>query len=187
MEADPHLNVKALIDASKLLSAKGLPRIFAGLDVFPWDIKVDAENLYKRWMKGDLDVSLMKGIEVTKKKTVSYKLEKSYKDKISAHTFGANGLTNGDWWLLRVGALRDGAHGAIEAGIHGKSGHGAYSIVLAAGGYADEDNGEVSFFLPFFLTSLLALLLLLISLIDYPILRHRFRHLEVNQLHNLPS
>ena len=34
----------------------------------------------------------------------------------------------------------------FEAGVCGEKGEGAYSIVLANAGYADEDFGEVSFF-----------------------------------------
>ena len=37
--------------------------------------------------------------------------------------------------------MRDGAHGEIEAGIHGQVGKGAYSIVLSSGGYSDVDDG----------------------------------------------
>lgn len=43
---------------------------------------------------------------------------------------------------LQICALRDGAHGEIEAGIHGQMGKGAYSIVLSSGGYADIDEGD---------------------------------------------
>lgn len=43
---------------------------------------------------------------------------------------------------LQICALRDGAHGEIEAGIHGQVGKGAYSIALSSGGYADVDEGD---------------------------------------------
>jgi hypothetical protein len=48
-------------------------------------------------------------------------------------------------WPSRICALRDDAHGEQEAGIHGQTGKGAYSVVAAAGGYADEDHSEVGF------------------------------------------
>ena len=38
--------------------------------------------------------------------------------------------------------MRDGAHGEIEAGIHGQPGKGAYSIVLSGSGYSDIDEGN---------------------------------------------
>ena len=43
---------------------------------------------------------------------------------------------------FQICALRDGAHGEIEAGIHGQTGKGAFSIVLSSGGYADVDEGD---------------------------------------------
>jgi len=55
-------------------------------------------------------------------------------------------LINGQWFANRACAYRDGAHGEMEAGVCGEKGEGAYSIVLANAGYADEDHGEVSFF-----------------------------------------
>lgn len=57
---------------------------------------------------------------------------------------GHNGLVNGQWWPIRQGVLRDGAHGEVEAGIAGKTGKGAFSIVMADGGYADKDECDVS-------------------------------------------
>jgi hypothetical protein len=46
-------------------------------------------------------------------------------------------------WPNRLCAIRDGAHGEHEAGIYGKKDRGAFAVVVAAGGYADEDHGEV--------------------------------------------
>jgi len=100
-----------------------------------------------RWMLGDLDSSLLRGITTTKgvlqngTKRTSHKLEKDWSRK-SANVVGANGIVNGQWWPLRLCALRDGAHGEHEAGIHGAPGKGAYSVVIADGGYADKDDGE---------------------------------------------
>lgn len=77
------------------------------------------------------------------KKKTSYSLDKAYTEKKSSNVAGHNNLTNGQWWPLRICALRDGAHGEQEAGIHGQTGKGAFSVVVAAGGYADKDHGEV--------------------------------------------
>ncbi|KAL8785861.1 MAG: hypothetical protein Q9195_008456 [Heterodermia aff. obscurata] len=60
---------------------------------------------------------------------------------------GNNGLVVGDWWPLRICALRDGAHGAIQAGIAGSSQTGAYSIVVSDH-YSglDKDLGDTLFY-----------------------------------------
>jgi hypothetical protein len=142
-----------LIKKSKILESEGLSQIFDGpdKDIFPWDLAADAEALWLRWMSGDLDSSLLRGISTTKgvlqsgMKRTSYKLEKNYMQKKSANVFGANNLINGQWWPSRICALRDGAHGEQEAGIHGQTAMGAFSVVVAAGGYADKDHGEVCF------------------------------------------
>ena len=142
-----------LIKRSKVLESEGLLQMFDGpdKDVFPWDLAADAEALWLRWMGGDLDSSLLRGISTTKgilqsgMKRTSHKLEKDYMQKKSANVIGVNNLVNGQWWPSRICALRDGAHGEQEAGIHGQTGVGAFSVVVAAGGYADKDHGEVCF------------------------------------------
>ena len=45
---------------------------------------------------------------------------------------GHNGLIVGQWWPLRACVRRDGAHGAIMAGIAGGAATGAYSIVISS-------------------------------------------------------
>lgn len=45
--------------------------------------------------------------------------------------FGHNGLAVGQWWPLRICALRDGAHGSSQGGIAGNSEVGAWSIVVS--------------------------------------------------------
>jgi hypothetical protein len=143
---------RALIKKSKILEPHGLRQIIDGPDnrIFPYDIRADAEVLWRRWMSGDLDYLLLRGI-ITKKKTassgqsrISDKLDKSYEWRKSANEVGSNGLINGQWWPTRLAVLRDGGHGAQEAGIHGQTGKGAYSIVIASSEYGDEDKGEVS-------------------------------------------
>lgn len=71
------------------------------------------------------------------------RIKKKAYSKKSSNVPGPNGLINGPWWFNRMCVLRDGAHGEQEAGIHGQTGKGAFSVVVAAGEYADGDHGEV--------------------------------------------
>jgi hypothetical protein len=151
MEFYPFLGV-TLIKKSKVLESEGLEKIFdsSQKDIFPWDVRADAEALWDRWMRGDLDADCLRGITVTKSVLASgssrnsKKIDPTYAQRRSANVVGPNNLLNGQWWPSRVCMLRDGAHGEIEAGIHGQTDRGAYSVVLAAGGYRDKDNGDVS-------------------------------------------
>ncbi|KFY75092.1 hypothetical protein V499_04902 [Pseudogymnoascus sp. VKM F-103] len=137
-----------IIKKSRILEDDGLPRIFANQDGvdFPFDLRADAKALYLRWIVGDLDSHLLRGITTEKgrlesgMKRTSHKLDKKYTMKKSANVVGENCLVNGQWWPNRICALRDGAHGEQEAGIHGQVGKGTYSVVVAQGGYADEDK-----------------------------------------------
>ncbi|TAQ86390.1 hypothetical protein B7494_g5292 [Chlorociboria aeruginascens] len=139
-----------IVKKSKVLEEEGLLQIFDGQhkSLFPWDIVADSEALWHRWMGGELNPSLLRGITTTKgtldndKKRISHKLDKEYTKRKSANVVGANGLINGQWWPSRICCLRDGAHGEQEAGIHGQIGKGAFSVVIAAGGYDDKDNGK---------------------------------------------
>ncbi|KAL3423464.1 YDG/SRA domain-containing protein [Phlyctema vagabunda] len=149
MEFYPWVNGK-LLKESKVLEPGILPRIYDGPDAsyFPWDIKADATALWRRWEANDLDFDLLRGIKTTKetdkktgKKNTSHKIVDA-KFKKSALCVGDNGLVNGQWWPSRLACLRDGAHGETEAGICGRNGEGAYSIVIANGGYNDRDDGE---------------------------------------------
>lgn len=144
-----------LIKKSGVLEEDGLPLIFSGpdKDLFPWDVVSDAEALWGRWISGDIDGFILRGIVVTKTvndkgaKRTTYSIQNPYPAKRSANVPGSNHLQNGQWWPLRICALRDGAHGAIEAGISGQAGSGAYSIVLGpskSNNYQDEDHGDVS-------------------------------------------
>ncbi|KFY31725.1 hypothetical protein V493_00854 [Pseudogymnoascus sp. VKM F-4281 (FW-2241)] len=137
-----------IIKKSRILEDDGLPRIFDNQDgvEFPPDLRADAKALYLRWIVGDLDSHLLRGITSEKgrlesgMKRTSHKLDKKYSMKKSANVVGDNSLVNGQWWPNRICALRDGAHGEQEAGIHGQIGKGTYSVVVAQGGYADEDK-----------------------------------------------
>ncbi|TGO06961.1 hypothetical protein BTUL_0372g00010 [Botrytis tulipae] len=75
-------------------------------------------------------------------------------DENTAHIFkknakihGHNGLTVGDCWPRQMAALRDGAHGAPQAGIVGDKKEGAYSIVISKHyeGF-DRDEGDVVYY-----------------------------------------
>ncbi|ELR06555.1 hypothetical protein VC83_07495 [Pseudogymnoascus destructans] len=137
-----------IIKKSRILEDDGLPRIFDNQDGvdFPFDLRADAKALYLRWIVGDLDSHLLRGITTEKgrlesgMKRTSHRLDKKYSLKRSANVVGDNCLVNGQWWPNRICALRDGAHGEQEAGIHGQVGKGTYSVVVAQGGYADEDK-----------------------------------------------
>jgi hypothetical protein len=101
----PKLDV--LIKKSKVLEDGGLKRIFEGPGAlqFPWDIKADAETLYSRWMNGDRDPSLLRGLATTKstteegKKRYSHKLDSHYTQRRPADVVGPNGLSNGQWYV----------------------------------------------------------------------------------------
>ncbi|KAI9805859.1 MAG: hypothetical protein M1825_000473 [Sarcosagium campestre] len=140
-----------IVKKSKVLDDRsGLPRIFDDPDNinYPWDIKLDAEALFIRWMQGDLDTHLLRGIETSNKKrangktAMGHSLQKDYAARRSCNVVGDNGLVNGQWWPMQICAMRDGAHGEIEAGIHGQHGKGALSVLLSSGAYDDKDEGD---------------------------------------------
>ena len=63
-------------------------------------------------------------------------LRRSYKiaddaTRRDCDVIGHNGLTVGQWWPYRVCAIRDGAHGAMMAGIAGGEKTGTFSIVVS--------------------------------------------------------
>ena len=152
MEFYPFLT-PIIVKKSRVLEEDGFPLIFSDpyKAVFPWDIVADAQVLWKRWMSGNLEASIYKGLLTTQgtlkngKTRMSYKLDPDYGFKKSANVSGANNLMNGQWWPSRITTIRDGAHGETEAGISGKRGEGgAHSIVISAQGYANEDSLDVS-------------------------------------------
>ena len=75
---------------------------------------------------------VMRGIKITGGSRRTYLLDRNYRPgPRDSKVVGNNGLTVGDWWPLRICALRDGAHGAIQGGIAGSSQTGAYSVVVS--------------------------------------------------------
>jgi len=140
-----------ILKKSKVLDdGQGLTVIFdkqrnGGVE-YPWDIRADAEALYLRWLTGVVDPHLLRGINTVKRltgsiKRTTHKLESDNPNRTSCDYAGAGDLQNGQWWPLQICAMRDGAHGEIEAGIHGKPDKGALSVVMSSGGYADVDEG----------------------------------------------
>lgn len=150
MEFYPFLSGVIMKKSKVLEEDVGLPQIFddaKGVH-YPWDVKDDANMLWSRWMRGSLDPHLLRGIDSVRKvraagkSAISHKLKPDYPDRVSCNAPGGNGLQNGQWWPMQICAMRDGAHGEIEAGIHGQPTKGAFSVVLSSGGYDDLDEGD---------------------------------------------
>ncbi len=121
-----------LVKKSGVLDDEGLPLIFENRLPgvwFPNDICADADILYRKWMTGQIDPHLYRGI-VTKTGTTkadkgfkTHSLDPNFAGKVSCNYVGAGNLVNGQWWPLQVCTRRDGAHGEVEAGIHGQVRH----------------------------------------------------------------
>ncbi|KUJ08788.1 uncharacterized protein LY89DRAFT_629265 [Mollisia scopiformis] len=149
MEFFPGVTLLA-VKSSRVLEERGLRVIFGGEydGLFPWDVRADARALYGKWWKGDVDGDLLTGIVVRRNThssgavRTSKMLRKGY-EKRGANEVGDNGLINGQWWPDRRCLWRDGAHGSLEAGIHGETDKGAYAIVVSSNYYADQDSGEI--------------------------------------------
>lgn len=60
-------------------------------------------------------------------------------EKRSANVFGDNGLKPGDWFPNQLVTLFHGGHGSRQGGVYGKTGVGAYSVVVS-GHYKDVDK-----------------------------------------------
>ncbi len=76
---------------------------------------------------------IMRGILVTRgQRGRVYIFDPAYQLRPAA-VFGHNGLAVGQWWPLQKAAMRDGAHGSAQAGIHGRADDGAYSVVVSGG------------------------------------------------------
>lgn len=85
-------------------------------------------------------VGIMHGIAPKFGKVKVFVLDRRYlNEKRSATVFGHNGLEPGDWFPNQIAALFHGGHGARMAGIHGKVGVGAYSVVVS-GAYKGVDE-----------------------------------------------
>lgn len=110
---------KTKVKITRILTETGLPSIFNEHANFPWDLKADAWNLYERWMNEDFDRDILRGIVTVKGDSRSGdRLDPAYKKKHpkDPKTFGDNGAVLGQWWPSQLCAVRDGIHGAPQAG-----------------------------------------------------------------------
>ncbi|KAL1617309.1 hypothetical protein SLS54_007862 [Diplodia seriata] len=123
----------------------GLPQLFDGM-VFPWDIRADALELYKRWALRVFSTDLLRGIvkrPSTAGNRTTDRIDPTYPGKEKADYYGEGYLINGQWWPTQLCTVRDGAHGSTQGGIYATKGKPAYSIVLSGGShYQDQDGGE---------------------------------------------
>lgn len=145
---------KLLRNNSMLTNAVGLPQLFderySGGFNWPFDIKADAKELYIKWCAKIFETDLLRGIipgnaKSSSKERSADKIDEGWRQKhgASANYFGNGRLVNGQWWPTQLAALRDGAHGSAQAGIHGRTGEGAYSCVMAGNHeYSDKDDGD---------------------------------------------
>jgi SAD/SRA domain len=113
----------------------------------PLDIRLDLEWLKRKWQRGDWNLSdCLRGINVDQYR-LSRSLDKDWPFyKPNWRQFGNNRLISGETWPNQIAIMRDGGHGATEAGISGIRGMGATSIVLSDPenrvDYADVDRGD---------------------------------------------
>ena len=140
---------RQLIEKTKVFELTSIGAILINDDnIFPWDLQADAQILAKQVFQYGCDPHLLRGVTTTQnsneKKSKGYSIDRNYPFLTSANYVGGGDLINGQWWPKRICALRDGAHGAMEAGIHGETGKGAYSIIVGGdSGYDDVDDGEM--------------------------------------------
>lgn len=138
------------MDQSRLLS-EYLPKIIkASKKLVPWDIKLDAQEVINKWSAGDFSDDPERGLKKTA--TGSRTKDPNYTLYRDCNVKGHNGLVVGQWWPLQICAARDGAHGEMEAGIHGSKDKGVLSVVVSGGSdnagqeYPDDDLGNTLFY-----------------------------------------
>ncbi|KAI9660046.1 MAG: hypothetical protein M1821_001398 [Bathelium mastoideum] len=134
---------RVLKDARMLDDDEGLRSIFDD-DLFPGDIKADAEELYDKWARRDFDVNLFRGIDLGSRKKGDHGADKLNRDypRRKSDVFGHNDLIIGQWWPTQIATIRDGAHGSSQGGIYGDPKKGAWSIVVSHGYKDDKDRGK---------------------------------------------
>ena len=132
----------------------GLPQLFdrqySASEVCPWYIRADAKELYNKWCRQVFETDLLRGIIPGKPTSTkdggdrnNDKIDEDYGGVVSPKFWGNGDLLNGQWFPTQLCTIRDGAHGATQAGVSGKAGDGAYSIIMSGGHeYPDEDHGE---------------------------------------------
>jgi uncharacterized protein (UPF0335 family) len=110
---------KFKVRKTRILTEDGLPRIFAEAAGFPWDLKADAWHLYQRWVSEDFDNNILRGIVTVKEKDRNGdRLDPTYRNQHpqDPKVFGDNGAVLGQWWPTQLCVVRDGIHGAPQAG-----------------------------------------------------------------------
>jgi len=130
-----------LLKGAKLLDVQNLPKLFHNLprtSPMTFDIVADAKALYRKWARADFDADVLRGIIG---RSTNRSIDPRYPVRAGFKFWGTGDLVSGQWWPLRIATLRDGAHGAMQGGISGERGQGAYSIVVA-GQYDDVDSGD---------------------------------------------
>lgn len=143
IEVLPTKLTKNLLDSTKFLGPDGLGAIvYAPREHYPTDIHMDAVALFQKLDKGNMDNSIFRGTEFTVDQN-NWKPLNSYKYCVKPNYAGEGNLRNGQWWPIKLCALRDGAHGNIKGGIHHHLGQGVFSIVLGGNPkYQDIDEGD---------------------------------------------
>ena len=137
-----------LLKKSRILdSHNGLSSIFCNRNDYPWDIRADARQLYKKWAAKDFCCDIYKGMRTRSPQRNgsnkrSQNLEKSLDDRNKADFHGEGKFANGQWWPSQSCAHHDGVHGHLIGGIYGGNGQGAFSVVLSGTSYPDKDNGS---------------------------------------------
>ncbi|KAL9057307.1 MAG: hypothetical protein Q9162_002381 [Coniocarpon cinnabarinum] len=134
------------IKASGILGQNsGLPVLFStnSAQTFPFDLRADGKELAVRWRLRQFDPDILRDVEFKGiKGSKSTKLRED-RTRIRADSVGQGDLVNGQWFASWLCLVRDGAHGSPQAGIYGKDGYGAFSIVMAGGGHYDDiDEGD---------------------------------------------
>ena len=146
-DADALVQQSKILEHDAGLAAVCFRKAMTGVR-YPEDIRLDCRALYFRWSNGNYDPHLLRGITSTTSKkqddksTRHHKIDPTYAFKVDCSYFGSGEIEIGQWWPMQLCAMRDGAHGEMEAGIHGKTGQGAFSIVVSGGGYSNIDNGD---------------------------------------------
>ncbi|KAL6713782.1 hypothetical protein ACLMJK_008274 [Lecanora helva] len=142
-ESDYHSNLTANgITTSRILTAQGLPMIAKNRVpnmAVPYDLRLDATALVKRWKAGDIEGDILRGMRKSPKDN-SFEADLDYPFQVKCNYRGSGGLINGQWFPSHAAAKIFGAHGAENGGIHSDS-SGAYSIVLSSG-YDNVDHGN---------------------------------------------
>ena len=145
---------KDVLKRNRMLdNERGLPQLFDSKYMqgrtWPYDIKADAKELYLRWCRQDFEVDLLRGLVLRSNAKRdggdrnNDKIDPNYTSRLDFHAFGANDLSNGQWFPTQLPTVRDGAHGATQGGISGKTGEGAYSCIMTGqSGYPDQDDGD---------------------------------------------